>query len=464
MPLNAKQALEAAMELREKGDGERAALDEVRRYWTGRQPLSYIVPRGAPREVVEMARMSRVNITGLVVESLSQSLFVEGFRGKSEASDSAVWEIWQANKLDARQSGIHRAALAYGTSYAIVLPGDPVPVIRGVSPRLLTALYSEDDSDWPVRALEWRRDGTFRMYDAEAVYELAGENGIASGPLELVDILEYDGVQPEVCPVVRFVEVEDLDIGTDVTDESIRGISRGARRSGRLASGQVTPIMALQDQIDQITFNLLVAQHYGAFRQRYVIGWLAPDERTKAEAAASRLWTFDDPTIQVGDLPQTELEGSIKAREASLRHAASLSQTPSHELIGELVNLSAEALAAAEAGRDRKVADRQTLFGESHEQMLRLAGKLAGKEPPDDAQARWRETSARAIGAVVDALVKLSKGLGIPEQELWNRVPGATQLDVERWKKAAAEEPPPVEPALMPEDMPADNGLPPSGI
>jgi len=27
--------------------------------------------------------------------------------------------------------------------------------------------------------------------------------------------------------------------------------------------------------------------------------------------------------------------------------------------------------------------------------------------------------------------------LGVPPQELWERVPGVTQTDVERWKKAA---------------------------
>jgi hypothetical protein len=29
--------------------------------------------------------------------------------------------------------------------------------------------------------------------------------------------------------------------------------------------------------------------------------------------------------------------------------------------------------------------------------------------------------------------------LGIPPQELWERVPGATQQDIERWKAAAQE-------------------------
>jgi len=37
----------------------------------------------------------------------------------------------------------------------------------------------------------------------------------------------------------------------------------------------------------------------------------------------------------------------------------------------------------------------------------------------------------------VDALGKMAQMLGIPQQELWERVPGVTQSDVERWKAAA---------------------------
>jgi hypothetical protein len=55
------------------------------------------------------------------------------------------------------------------------------------------------------------------------------------------------------------------------------------------------------------------------------------------------------------------------------------------------------------------------------------------------AQVVWRDTSARSLAQTVDALGKLVTMLGVPPQELWERVPGVTQTDVERWKKAASE-------------------------
>lgn len=426
VPLNATQVVEQAQILHGYHLGERAQLDVVRRYWRGRQALPAVIPSSAPGEVFVMARSSRVNVLPVVIDSLVQSTFVEGFRASGQDDDLAVWQVWQANRMDARQSAIHRAAFAYGAAYAIVLPGDPVPVIRGVSPRSLTVMYGENP-DWPIWGLERRGRGAWQLYDDQAVYYLSGGNG----EFTYLETREHGA---PVTPIVRYLDEEDLDADDEV---SIDGQS--LRRWDVPSRGQVAPLMPLQDQIDLTTFDLQIAQHYGAFRQRYILGWVPPDEASKVKVSASQVLTFEDgpESIKLGEFDQTSLDGYIKSREASLRHAATLSQTPVHELIGEMVNLSAEALAAAEAGRDRKVGERKTLLGESHEQTMWLVGQLTGVDVPDDAETVWRDTSARAFAATVDALGKLAQMLGIPPQELWERVPGVTQQDVQRWRSAA---------------------------
>jgi hypothetical protein len=431
MALTPEQAVTRARDLFQVSETERRRLDEVRRYWMGRQKLPAVIPAASPAEVRILARLSRVNVIGIVVESLAQSLAVEGFRAEREADNAAVWDVWQANKFDARQALIHRAVLAYGVAYAVVTPGTPVPVIRGLSPRRLTAMYDDEAPDSPAFALERRPKGPWRLYD-EASVHLVRHDG--SGKFEYVEEKRHGA---GATPVVRYLEVQDPDWDDEPTNES----STGAYAQDRQVIGQVAGLMTIQDQIDLITFNLLIAQHYAAFRQRYVIGWLAPDETTRMKMGASSLWTFeDDPNqVKVGDLEATPLDGYLKSREASFRQAASLSQTPAHELIGDLVNLSAEALAAAEAGRDRKVADRQTTIGESHEDALRLAARLAGLEVPENAQVIWRDTSARSFAATVDALGKLAQMLGVPADELWERVPGVSQQDVQRWRDKRTE-------------------------
>jgi hypothetical protein len=457
LPLTKEAVIEQAKILHALHVTEREALDRVRRYWRGRQALPGVVPEGVPIQVRRLAEMSRVNVCRVVIDTLAQSMFVDGFRAEQDAEDAAIWSAWQANKLDARQTGIHRATFAYGAGYAVVLPGDSAPVIRGVSPRNMTVLYGEDP-DWPIWGFERLGRGLWRLYDDSAAYYLSYRDD-AKG-WEWVETAEH-GL--EVTPVVRYLDEDDLDAGDDVPAENDR-----PGETSSILGGQITPLMPIQDQVDFTTFGLLTAQHYAAFRQRYAIGWVAPSEKELMEqmlsgddedpeataraaaaarraaamqAGADRFWTFDEnpEDMKIGEFAETNLEGYIRSREASLRHAATLSQTPVHELIGEMINLSAEALVAAENGRERKVDERKALLGESHEQTLWLAGKIARTEIPDDAQVVWRDTSARAFNTTVEALSAMVEKLGVPAEELWERIPGVTRQDIERWKKAAKE-------------------------
>ncbi|MEU8264924.1 phage portal protein [Micromonospora sp. NPDC048999] len=439
MALTKEQVAEKAAELAQVQTGERAQLDILRRYWKGRQPLPAVIPSSAPNEVREMARTSRVNVIDIVVESLTQALFVDGMHAKDESGDDVtvpVWSVWTANRMNKHQTGLHRAAIAYGTAYLVITPGDPVPVMRPVSPRLLTAQYGADP-DWCRYALEKRpAAGDWRLYDEEMVYQLTRRSD--SSGFELVGEPVPHG--SPWTPVVRYRDAEDLDLEDDAAPELLVG-GAGGDGALQMVCGQVAPMIPLQDQINLTSFGLKAAEWYSAFRQRWIKGWTPPNAETKMQSAASQLWTFDEhpEDIALGEFSQTELRGYLESREAGLKYAATLSQTPVHELTGQLVNLSAEALAAAEIGRERKAQERQTGMGESHEQAMQVVGAMIDQVVPDDAQMIWRDTSARSFAAVVDGLGKLAQMLGIPQQELWDRVPGATQQDVRRWKAAAAQ-------------------------
>jgi hypothetical protein len=384
---------------------------------TANGPLRWL-KKGVPDDVRRLAEMSRVNMLKYVVKSTTQDLYIDGYRAPKAEDEAPTWATWQRNRMDARQIGVHRSALSYGAAYVIVLPGDPVSVIRGASPRKLTAVYGDDD-DWPELALEERRSAKkdvalYRLYDAQNAYWVEVDSkGIAS----IANTQEHGA---GYVPVVRFVN--------EIDDDGC-------------IEGEVEPLIPLQDQINVTTFGLHVAQHYGAFRQRYIIGWTATDEKAAAEASARKLWTFEDAPdeVQVGEFAQTDLSGYINSREASLRHLATISQTPAHELLGQLVNLSAEALAAAERSHRAKVTERQVTFGEAWEQVLELAAKFDGETADPQSQVRWRDTEARSLSAVADALGKLVAGLGVPPQELWERIPGVSQSDVERWKATASQ-------------------------
>jgi hypothetical protein len=432
LALKAKDAIDLARRLHGYHLIERERLDVVRRYYKGIQARPMVIPTGSPREVVVMARSSRVNVMPIVVNSLVQSMFVDGYRAKLESDNAAVWDAWQWNQMDARQTGINRATFQFGTSYVTVRPsGGDYPLIEGKSPRIFTALYG-DDPKWPIAALEKLGNGLWRLYDESAFYYVElGDTG-ARGD-EFISSEEHPY---EVTPAIRYVDEEDLD--ADDEPEPDPDTYR-LNEVCPVLRGQVTPLMPIQDQIDLTTFDLEIAKHYGAFRQRYIIGWTAKSEKDAVKAAASRLWSFkDDPeSIKLGEFEQTDVKGYIDSREASLRHAATLSQTPVHELTGQVIQMSAEALAAADAGRDRKINERQTVQGESHEQTLTVVAKDMKVDVSNDAQVVWRDTSTRTFAATVDGLGKIATMLQVPPQELWERIPNVTRQDLERWKDAA---------------------------
>lgn len=419
MVLSQSDALEQTNRMIEWRTAETGRLDTIRAYLRDEQRLDWL-PSGTPAEVGRLARMARVNVLGFIVDSSAQSLYVDGLRSR-DAGEVPAWDLWRSNRMNARQIGVHRAALSYGSSYATVLPGDPVPVIRGVSPRRMTVVYGQDD-DWPMWALEKRRTAKgqlWRLFDDEAVYWIGSED--TGTPLEFIDYEEH-GVG--AVPIVRYRESDNL-------DDEVTGI--------------VEPLMRLQDQINVTTFSLLVAQHYGAHRQRYIIGWLAESEEQALKASAQKLWTFDDSPddIKIGEFEQTQLDGYIASREATLRHLATISQTPVHELLGSLANLSAEALVAARDSHNRKLEEHRTVLGESHEQTLTLAGSLAGLEVDSASWVRWRDMEGRALSQVADALGKFAEMLGIPKRALWERAAdaiGAQQDEVETWKTMTSED------------------------
>lgn len=416
MPLSDDDVVQQVKMLMEVREADSDRLDRIHDYITSQERFEWL-PRVLPEELRKLAKVSRVNLLRFTVNSAVQSMYVDGYRALRESDDIPAWEIWQRNKMDARQIGVHRAGIAFGAAYVTMLPGDPVPVMRGASPRNMTVVYGRDD-DWPLYALEKLRNGEWRLIDNEAVYIL--EIDERSRNVDGIKILDVEEHGAGVTPVIRYRETDDLD------DEVI---------------GIVEPLIDLQDQINITTFGLQVAQHYGAFRQRWIVGWLAETQEQKMRATASNLWTFeDDPTqVRLGEFGQTDLKGYLDSREATLRHLSTVSQTPAHELLGQLVNLSAEALAAAEASKRRAITEYQTVMGEAHEQALGLGGQLMGADVDPSAYVRWKDTEARSMAQMADALGKLVQMLGIPPEELWERVPGVSQQEIERWREAAAD-------------------------
>lgn len=396
-------------------------IGRVERYLEGDHDLPYM-PRGAKAEYKHLAMRSITNWLPLISDTFAKGLFVDGYRPAKAVENAAPWRYWQANGLDARQTIAHRGALEYGSSYVLVLPGDISPLIRPLSPTRTYALYLDDDDEWPEYALvkvgkDMSGAHLYRLYDNIATYTLAvPKDGYESKPKLL--LTEEHGLG--VTPLIRF---------RDRLDHDNRGI--------------IAPLINLQDRVNESVFSLMIALQYASFRQRWATGLAIPvnEEDGKPvepfKAAVDRLWVTDSPDAKFGDFDQTDVGGHLETYASTVRSLAAIAQTPPHVLLGDLVNLSADALAAAEASTQRKIGEYETIFGESWEQVLRLAAAADGDTvaaTDESAEVRWRDTEARSLAQTVDALGKMVQMLAVPAEAAWERIPGVTDQDVQRWK------------------------------
>lgn len=396
---------------------------EVIDQWYRWQHEDVVTPRGATNELKSLLQLSKTPWLGLVVTNVAQSMYVDGYRTSEATEAVAPWKLWQANDLDGRQVPVHRAALAYGQAYVTALPavgadGAQSARLRGVSPRKMLAWYEDPaEDDWPLYAFRDFGGGSYRLYDDERVHFLGIEDG------KWVYIEErVHGVG--VCPVIRFANMLDLDGRTD---------------------GEVEPFIPLAKAIDKTAYDLLLTQHFSSWKVRTIAGMAEPDgqeaeNRSKLKLRQDDILIAADPDTKFGTLPETPLDGFIRAYESRIKTLAAASQTPVHAMVGDLINLSAEALAAARASLDAKVAERRRPFGKAWDQALRLGSYIAGDyEAATDVMAHvtWEDTSIQSLASAADALGKMATMLGVPPQALWSRIPGVTKTDVEEWKLIA---------------------------
>ena len=417
--------------------------------WTARNAIQHVHVKGATSEdhpLAPLALRSQTNYLPLVLDTFSQSMKVDNYFSGEGKETAAPWKWWQKNKLDARQTGVHRGTLKYGVSYASVLPSmiagkDDAAFIRGMGPRQMTALYGEPmewdprrdspvDDDWPIVACEVKGP-MIRLYDETTVHFIGTKSQPQSAlgwrDPTYINVNNFEYIEGRkhgvgVCPIVRFQDRMLLD-----DDEEVLGI--------------IEPLIAIQSRIDETTFEMMIAQYYTSFIQRYVIGWMPENEEQALRQAASDAWFFKDPDVKVGQFEAGDLNAYLESRTSAIKDLSAIGQVPAKNLgLDGISNISEVALAALEDGKERKSAEIETSLGESWEQVFRTSAHITGDaESASDFQSevKWRDATARSFAQTVDGLGKLATMLDVPVESLWEDIPGWTKAKVDRARIAA---------------------------
>jgi hypothetical protein len=406
------------LRLGKKLDKDRERFDRLDSYWRGDAPLPFgnQKMREAYRRFQEQAK---TNFMKLVAESVIERLKVTGFRtgtAGNETLDKDAWGWWQSNHLDSDSGLVHRAAIIMSRAYVIVgedpdRPGRPK--VTGEDPRQVIHEAAPDDRRNIVAAIKtWFDDTQNRqiavVYMPDTVYyyrsvkqtQQPQPNMFAGSSKWEVDDTDFEDGSAHnplgIVPVVPFLNCPDLNGNTLGEFES------------------ETPI---QDRINTEVLDRLVISAMQAYRQRWATGVDLSDENGNPsggfDPGADLLWNVSDERAKFGEFSPADIAGVLKAVDTDVQHLAAITRTPPHYLLGAMINASGDALAAAETGLTSKVIERATEFGESWELVYQLAGKVMGKEIPDDCEVVWQNPQFRTLTELAAANVQLQTA-GVP--------------------------------------------------
>lgn len=440
-----------------------AQWDRREDYVNGDQDLPF-APPGVSREYLELREKAPLNLLDLIINAPVQRLRVDNFRtGRSADVDEKLWlDVWQHNRLDQRQKIVYRQAEVHGrgimsvsadrsrrerprvrveSSKRVWIQGDPEDPFKPlfavkkviVSTSTSSGLLLPDGTPWAagslVRWFVYDKDGWARFDAATAgsppaLPDETGEHGFGTVPFVPFDVaLDADGIPHS--PMER--------------------------------------LMPAQDAFNTIRFFALLAVQFAGARQRGVTGvdpvvrdqngnpiyQKNPDGSVKLDANgqpipllidlgalnSDRWLMFPGTETRVWDLEESNLGNYVQLMGEFLGQMFAAAQIPPQYLLNRLANISGDALNAAEGTMKALIADLKTSFGESHEQVMRLANIARGSTEDDqESEVVWGEDEAQTFAQIIDGIVKLV-GIGFPTEAAFEMIPGATSQKVGRWMK-----------------------------
>jgi hypothetical protein len=399
------------------------------------------MPKNADTEYRDLLRKAAGPWLEFGRDAIAQGVSVDG------CNNDEVWAAWQENGMDGRQDGVNRETVGLGKSFLLTVPaGMPGVVIvvddegtevefpvevadhSRVVMRPLSALvtYAHFDDSWddhptwvlsrvgktnPTKFFE----SSWVFVDDEALYRFTGEVGSPQNLAVFEHEVGYTPVAVIPNTIPTFGEPE---------SSVLRGFST-------------------YERIVDATFTLEMKQRYGAFPQKWGSGGTISQnpEGRGLNASVDSFFHNSDPAARFGNFAEGSLQDVVYAVDAHIKHLSAVIQVPPHYLLGAVVNMSAEGIAAAESGYFRNIRERQTAMSEGYELALRTAAEILGlpEDQVDAIEVHFEDVSSRSLAQIADAIGKLALLMPDSLAKLFAMLPGFTQLDAnEAAQKAIA--------------------------
>ncbi|WP_336791783.1 phage portal protein [Gordonia malaquae] len=428
--------------------------------YRGDQQLPY-APEGVSVEYQELRDQSIANWLRPAMDVPVQRMEVESVTDADGEIDKDAWATMEAAQMQTRGRILFSQMMVHGRGVMSVSKSPSGPRMMIENCRRVHIEGRADDPftrAWAVKSWTEKRPRTSSLI-LPADADLGG--------LEVAVV--YDETK-----CTRFEKKSSgmygkwEDVGTvDHGLKSVPFVSFGSRLDAdAVPHSAIDDLIPMQNAINTIRFNTLLAMQFSAYRQRVVVGYdpilrndsgdivyitdengepivgpggePVPALRPGGRAGVDRLLVFPGSETKVFDLAESNLKNYVEVYIRFLTDLFTMAQIPPQYALDKMANLSGDAMAGADATLQSLVSDLQAEASGGFNEVLQLMDIAAGRSPQSRRLA-WADRAPKSFGQIVDGIVKLISQ-GFPKRDAWDMLPGATPVKVQAWIDHALEE------------------------
>ena len=218
------------------------------------------------------------------------------------------------------------------------------------------------------------------------------------------------------------------------------------RLNRRKKKSELDNVITLQDAVNKLLADMMVAAEFGAYKQRYVI---SQSDTSDMKNAPGLVWDIpagdgigQDTTV--GEFNETNLDMYLNSIDKLVNSIAIITRTPKHYFMSTGANVSGDALIAMESPLVKKVERFQELFGSVWIELAQFILALSGIQvDSDDINITWeRPESVQPVSEAQGYSTSVAAGIplvSVLQRSGWDKTEIDSMLEEKQQEAARAQ-------------------------
>lgn len=388
---------------------KRSELDTLWSYANGGQPLKYSTERLA-EAFGDIKTHFELNWCSVIVDATLDRINLTGFDTRKAEVDKRLKELFANLHMEIESYKAHNAALVTTEAYVIAWKDGEETELYYNDPRLCAVFYESAHPKRKRFAAKW----------------FVNDDELNEMTLYYTDRIEHWNSSKKEVQSAK-------DFSLSSNEPNPYGVIPVFELS---SPGEFVKVVTMQDAVNKLFADMMVAAEFGAFVQRWVIAQSDPGQ---LKNGPNMIWWIPSgdgqgQSASVGQFDPTNLEVYLKAMDQIANSMAIITRTPKHYFLSLGSNISGEALMTMESPLTKKVERRQKNFNAEWQEVASFLLKMDGLEVrPVDITVLWQRPETVQVYTEAQAR-QLAVNTGIPLITVLRRE-GWTDVEIEKMQQ-----------------------------